>query len=179
VARTVTGVRTESIINLKFQFGHLVINPHWHDDAEIIISVSGELCGDPADPSYLRGPDFVTFRSLIARYVEREIEGSLLVWAAELDCMEFSYEMPQHRVRVWPFPPTAETLAMLVASEAVRVAELMGSCVESVEMWESVRSGIRFDKDAVLDVVQHSRELLRSLNPSLVSAAYQGHNSLF
>jgi hypothetical protein len=116
---------------------------------------------------------------MLAHYVEREIEGNLLVWAAELDCMDFSYSMPEHRMRVWPFPPTAETLAMLVASEAVRVADLMGARVESVEMWESVRSGIRFDKEALCDITGHAKELLRNLNPSLVSAAYQGHYSLF
>jgi hypothetical protein len=172
-------MRTESIVRLKLEFGHLVINPHWHDDAEIIVSVSGDLCLDQTDPSYLRGPDFVTFRSMLAHYVEREIEGNLLVWAAELDCMDFSYTMPEHKMRVWPFPPTAETLAMLVASEATRIADLMGACVESVEMWESVRSGIRFDKEASRDVSGHAKELLRNLNPSLVSAAYQGHYSLF
>jgi len=172
-------VHTESVVRLKLQFGHLVINPHWHDDAEITISITGELCVDPTDPSYLRGPDFVTFRSLISQYVEREIAGKLLVWAADLDLMDFGYEMPQHNVHMWPFPPTAETLAILVTSEAVRVADLMGACVESVEMWESVRSGIRFDKEAVRGAALGSKELLQSLNPSLVSAAYQGHSSLF
>ena len=121
----------------------------------------------------------MTFRALVSQYVEREIAGKLLVWAADLGLMDFGYEMPQHNVRMWPFPPTAETLAILVTSEAVRVADLMGACVESVEMWESVRSGIRFDKEAVRGVTLGSKELLRSLNPSLVSAAYQGHSSLF
>ena len=172
-------MRTESIIRINLQFGHLVINPHWHDDAEIVISVSGELCTEHTNPLYLMGPNFVTFRSLLSQYIEREIEGNLLVWAGDLCEMDFGYDIPEHRLRVWPYPPTAETLAILVASEAVRVANIIGARVESVEMWESVRSGIRFDAKALHDVVRHSKDLLRSLNPSLVSAAYQGHYSLF
>lgn len=179
VACIVVGMRTESIIRVDLKFGHLVVNPHWRDDAQIVVSVSGALCLDRSDPAYLRGPDFVEFRSLLCRYIERELEGNLLVWAGDLYCMGFDYDLPEHALRVWPFPPTAEILAMLVASEAARIANLMGACVESVEMWESARSGIRFDAEALRDVVRYSKDLLRTLNPSLVSAAYQGHYSLF
>ena len=172
-------MRTESVIRIVFQFGHLVIDPHWHDDAEVRIGVSADLCVDPQDPSYLQGPNFVTFRVLIAEYMEREIIDKFLVGVGELELLDPASEIPPCRVLAWPYPPTVETLTILVACEATRIAGLLGATVEFVELWESVRSGIRLDRTAVTAAVGVADDLLRSVNPSQIAAAYHAHNSLF
>ena len=132
---------------LRFGFGHLVNDPHYHHEGVVTFEFTGPIVTDPTAPDYAMGADATAARSLDT-LIRQHLAGRMLFNgecppAETFTAADKGTVVPYLAPAECSMPPTIEMVASILASMAMRSLPASATPV-SLEFFESERTGVRF-----------------------------------
>lgn len=148
-------------ITSNVPFGHLVVEPHIHLDAQITVDLRSALDLNPRSDGYLMTVDAVGVRRRVEDRLSGLIAGKMLIWEEELGTETGKAALPEGITQlafqdtVTPVRPTIEALTFLTAAVVCEQVELLypdgGVQVAGVRFAETRRTAGVLNDDEVAD----------------------------
>lgn len=138
-----------SRIVLRFGFGHLVVDPHYHHDAMVSFKFAGPVVDDPTAIGYGMGADAVAVTRTLETRIRRHLAGRMLFHGACPSADTFTaadkgFVVPPLTLTQCDLPPTIEIVACIIARLCVMSLPDDADPV-SIEFLETARTGVTFD----------------------------------
>jgi hypothetical protein len=165
---TVNHMRLTMVLRIQVPFGHFVLEPHYHPEGVIELTMSSELTIDPAHPLHLMGADGVFARTHLEDMLHERVAGRMFVWDQELEAartLDLQHPagvvVPPLVETIWTTRPTIEGIAMYVAllcAETVHHTD-PNARLEEVRLFETERTGCILRGDELTESLEMARKL--------------------